>query len=168
MTRLIGYWLGALMAAMLAAHAAQAAQVNIAAVVNDSIITTADVEQRRDIIMATAGIPMTVENQQKITPRVVQSLIDEALELQDAKSQSIIITDEEVSKAVDGMGSKGENNESLRNFIKRNNLSLASVEAQVRAQLAWNKVVLHRGWKICASRRSISVLRRMTRVQQKN
>jgi len=129
-----------LMAVFIALPVA-AASVNIAAVVNDSIITTSDVEQRRDIIMATAGIPMTVENQQKITPRIVQSLIDESLELQDAKSQSITITDEEVNKQIDGMGAKGENNETLRNFIKRNNLSMASVEGQVRAQMAWNKVV---------------------------
>lgn len=130
-----------LLLVLFAALPVAAAQVNIAAVVNDSIITTSDVEQRRDIIMATAGIPMTVENQQKVTPRIVQSLIDESLELQDAKSQSITITDEEVNKAIDGMGAKGENNESLRNFIRRNNLSISSVEGQVRAQLAWNKVV---------------------------
>ena len=131
----------ALLFAMLIALPVMAQQVNIAAVVNDSIITTADVEARRDIIMATAGIPMTVENQQKITPRIVQSLIDEALELQDAKSQSLTVTDEEVTKAIDGMGAKGENNETLRNFIKRNNLSMTSVEAQVKAQLLWGKVV---------------------------
>ena len=130
-----------LIATLLAVPAMAAQTVNIAAVVNDSIITTSDVEQRRDIIMATAGIPMTVENQQKITPRIVQSLIDEALELQDAKSQSLTVTDEEVTKAIDGMGAKGENNESLRNFIQRNNLSMNSVEAQVKAQLAWGKVV---------------------------
>ncbi len=137
MTRKVAFLIGA----MLLATSVGATSVNIAAVVNDSIITSADVEQRRDIIMATANIPMTVENQQKITPRIVQSLIDESLELQDAKSQSITVTDEEVTKAVEGMGAKGENNESLRNFITRNNLSMVSVEGQVKAQLAWNKVV---------------------------
>ena len=126
---------------LLMALPVMAAQVNIAAIVNDSIITTADVEARRDIIMATAEIPMTVENQQKITPRIMQSLIDEALEMQDAKSQSITISDEEVSKAIDAMGAKGANNETLRNFVTRNTLSMTSVEGQVRAQLAWNKVV---------------------------
>ena len=137
MTRKVAFLIGA----MLLATSVGATSVNIAAVVNDSIITSADVEQRRDIIMATANIPMTVENQQKITPRIVQSLIDESLELQDAKSQSITVTDEEVTKAIEGMGAKGENNESLRNFITRNNLSMVSVEGQVKAQLAWNKVV---------------------------
>ena len=44
-------------------QSAQAAQVNIAAIVGDEVITTVDVEQRRDLIMATAGIPNTIENQ---------------------------------------------------------------------------------------------------------
>ena len=41
---------------LLAALPAQAAQVNIAAVVGDAVITTSDVEQRRDLIMATAEL----------------------------------------------------------------------------------------------------------------
>ena len=126
---------------LLAALPAQAAQVNIAAVVGDAVITTSDVEQRRDLIMATAGIPATSENQQKITPRIVQSLIDETLQLQEAKNQSLTVSDEEVTKALDDMGARGESKESLRDFIKRSGLSMHSLESQLRAQLLWGKVV---------------------------
>jgi peptidyl-prolyl cis-trans isomerase SurA len=136
-----GYGFMVMVALAMLTPPAQAAQVNIAAVVGDAVITTSDVEQRRDLIMATAGIPTTIENQQKITPRIVQSLIDETLQLQEAKNQSLTLTDEEVSKAIDDMGARGESKESLRDFIKRSGLSMRSLESQLRAQLLWGKVV---------------------------
>jgi peptidyl-prolyl cis-trans isomerase SurA len=125
---------------VLTMFAAQAARVNIAAVVGDDIISTTDVSERRDLIMATAGIPETVENQQKIAPRIMQSLIDETLQMQEAKRQSVAVTEEELSKAIDDMGAR-DNGETVREFIKRRGLSLRSMENQLRAQLAWNKVV---------------------------
>lgn len=130
---------------------ARAAQVAIAAIVGEDVITTTDVSERRDLVMATAGIPPTVENQQKIMPRIVQSLIDEALQLQEAKNQSVSVTDEELNKAIASLPARGEQKESIRDFITRNNLSPRSFEAQLRAQLAWNKVVQR------ALRRNISI-----------
>ena len=118
-----------------------AANVGIAAIVGDDVITTTDVAERRDLLMATASIPATPENEQKITPRVIQSLIDETLQLQEAKRQSITVTDEEVAKSVNEMNARGASGELLRDFVKKRNLSERSFENQVRAQLAWGKVV---------------------------
>ncbi|MFZ4540251.1 MAG: SurA N-terminal domain-containing protein [Rickettsiales bacterium] len=120
---------------------AHAAQVNIAAVVDDNVITTTDISERRDLIMATAGIPNTVENQQKITPRVVQALIDETLQMQEAKRQSLVVSDADLNKALDAMGTRGDSGETIRDFIRKNGLSQRSLENQIRAQLAWGKVV---------------------------
>ena len=118
-----------------------AAPVSIAAVVGDEVISSQDVEDRRELVMATAGIPNTVENQQKITPRIVQSLVDETLELQEAKRLSIEVTSEEIAKAMNDMGGRGDTNRSVRELIKSRGLSEASLERQLKAQLAWAKVV---------------------------
>ncbi len=155
MTQRIGHGLNAAFLLLLlvgfTAAPAHAAQVNIAAIVGDDVITTTDVAERRDLIMATANIPMTVENQQKITPRIVQSLVDEALELQEAKAQSQTVTDDEVNKAIDTMSAHGEDKENLRAFISEHHLSMRSLQNQIKAQLAWNKVVSHK------LRRNVSV-----------
>ncbi len=141
------FWARSVVAALLVLLSAgyglpaQAEAIAIAAIVGDTAITTTDVNERRDLIMATAGIPATVENQQKVTPRILQSLIDESLQLQEAKRQSITVTDEEVSKAIDDLGQRSERRESVRAFIARNGLSMRSMENQIRAQLAWGKVV---------------------------
>ena len=128
-------------ALVVVAFSAHAATVGIAAVVGEDVITTSDVSERRDLLMATAGIPTTPENQKKITPRIIQSLIDETLQMQEAKRQSLTVTDEELARAIAAMQSHGERKETVQDFVKSRGLSLRSLEAQVRAQLAWSKVV---------------------------
>jgi len=126
---------------LLFAAPAMAQSVSIVAVVGDDIITTTDVTARRDLIMATAGIEPTVENQEKIIPRILQSLIDELLQLQEAKRQSLEVTSEELGKAIDTLATRGDNKQNIREFVKARGLSLPSLESQMRAQLAWGKVV---------------------------
>lgn len=126
---------------LLGATAAYGAQVSIAAVVGDEIITSSDVEQRRELVMATGNIPPTVENQQKLTPRIVQSLVDEKLQLQEAKAQGQTVSDEDLAKAIDSMTARTDNKTPLRQWVASQGLSIKSLENQIRAQMAWNKVV---------------------------
>ena len=122
--------------------AANASKIAIAATVNDQVITTNDLAERRDLVMATSGIPATPENIQRITPHILQSLIDEALQMQEAKRQSITVTDAELSKAVDSASlNHNQPAGSLKHEIESQGLSLHSFENQLRAQLAWSKVV---------------------------
>jgi peptidyl-prolyl cis-trans isomerase SurA len=135
-------WCAVLIVVMaMGAPAAWAASVGIAAVVGDDVITTTDVAARRALILATAGVEPTEENQKKITPRIVQSLIDETLQLQEAKRQSLVVTDEELSKAIDALAARGNDKQNIREFVKARGLSMDSLASQMRAQLAWTKVV---------------------------
>ena len=122
---------------------AYAASLGIAAVVNDEVITTHDVQERRDLVMLTSGIPVTPENQKRITPHILQTLIDEALQMQEAKRQSITISDDDVSKALDAvtLGRQPLAAGELKKILAEKGLSQRSIENQVRAQLAWQKVV---------------------------
>lgn len=122
------------------ATAAHATGVSIAAIVNDAVITTTDLNDRRDLLMATNNIPNTIENQQKIAPRVMQSLVDEALQLQEAKRLSLSVTDEEVENAINSM-TTNQTGAGLRDFVRSNKLSERSLANQMRAQIAWGKVV---------------------------
>lgn len=120
---------------------AQAMRVGIAAIVGDDVITTSDVDARRNLVMALAGIPDTAENQRKIMPRIMQLLIDETLQLQEAKRSSLVVTDAEIKTAIDAMGRSSATGEDIRTFIAKNGLSMPTLESQVRAQLLWSKVV---------------------------
>lgn len=127
---------------LAAALSAQAEKVTIAATVNDEVITSSDVDARRDFVMTTANIPPTEENRQRITPRILQTLIDEALQRQEAKRQSITVSDEEISKTIDSLGERQHLPPGgLRKMLAEKGIELRTLENQLRAQLAWNKVV---------------------------
>lgn len=128
--------------AVVAPVAAVAERIGIAAIVNDDVITTREVAERRALIMATSGVPDTADNQARMTPRITQSLIDETLQLQEAKRQSLSVTDEEVNKAIDALApARGQPAGTLKNSIAAKGLSTRSLENQIRAQLVWTKFV---------------------------
>ena len=119
-----------------------AERITIVATVNDDIITSTDLSERRSLVMNASDIPNTPENVQRVTPRVLQSLIDESLQMQEAKRSAITISDAELDKTLDNMGeTKTGAPGSLRKAIVAKGLSLRSLQNQIRATLAWNKVV---------------------------
>jgi peptidyl-prolyl cis-trans isomerase SurA len=142
---------------------AQAEQLSIAAIVNDDVITTNDVSERRDFMMVTSGIPVTLENQQRITPRIVQQLIDETLQLQEAKRQSLVVSEDELAKAMDDISLKRDLDQvgGIKKLIAEKGLSQRTLDNQLRAQLAWQKVVQRK------LRRNVSIAQdEITRAQQ--
>ena len=127
---------------LLMSAPARAERIGIAAIVGDEVITTNDVAARRDLLMATNNIAPTIENQQRVTPRVIQTLIDENVQLQEARRLSITISQEDLEKA---LGTLEESRRlppgTLRQTLETQGLSVRSLEDQVRAQLSWTKVV---------------------------
>jgi peptidyl-prolyl cis-trans isomerase SurA len=73
-------------AMMTAAPAASAQQVEgIAAVVNDQPITTLDVRDRMRLIISSAGVQPTEEMLARIQDQAIRGLVDETLQLQQAR-----------------------------------------------------------------------------------
>lgn len=122
--------------------AAHAQRIDIAAVVGDEIITTNDVAERRDLVLATNNLAPTIENQKHITPRVIESLIDENVQMQEAKRLSISVTKEQLNAAISKLEeSRRIPQGSMRKTLQEQGLSVRSLEDQLTAQLAWTKVV---------------------------
>jgi peptidyl-prolyl cis-trans isomerase SurA len=114
----------------------------IAAVVNDQIVSRYDLEQRVKLIMVTSGIPNTPENKNRIESQVLRSLVDEALEQQEAKRLEIKVEDDEVVKQLEGIAKRANMTmDQIETFLKENGVSQTSLVTQIRADLAWNKVV---------------------------
>ena len=61
--------------------------MRIAAVVNDEVISVFDLVSRMRMVMISSNMPDTPETRQRIATQVLRSLIDEKLELQEAKKQ---------------------------------------------------------------------------------
>lgn len=114
----------------------------IAAVVNESVISTADVNARVALALLTSGLPDTPEVRRHLLPQVLHGLIDEQLQLQEGKRQDISVSQEEIDKAMKRLAQ--DNNipgGDMAAFLNGRGIPAETMIAQARAALTWNKVV---------------------------
>ena len=132
---------GGFVAASPVAYAA-AAQEGIAAVVNQGVITHSDVNERMRLVMASSGLPNNDDVRTKIRPQILNMLIDEALQLQEAQRLDIEVTPEEVESGIDMVA---QNNKidpaTFRKMLAGSGIKMSTMADQVRSQMAWGKVI---------------------------
>ncbi len=114
----------------------------IAAVVNDSAITQDDMNQRIRLAEAAANSPDSAEERDKLRPVVLHTLIDEQLELQEAKRLNVLPAESDVDASFAKVAQQNKlEPAAFEEALKRQGISVDAVRAQIRAQLAWIKVV---------------------------
>lgn len=114
----------------------------IAVVVNEDAITKSDVEDRTSLIIASSGLPNTPDIRQKLLPQIIGALVDEHIMLQEARRLELDVTPAEVSEGFATVAN--QNNippEKFREMIKQSGINIATMEDQIKSQIAWSKVV---------------------------
>jgi peptidyl-prolyl cis-trans isomerase SurA len=116
--------------------------MRIAAVVNDDIISIFDLVSRVRMVMMSSNIPDTPETRQKIGPQILRGLIDEKLELQEAKKKSVTATDSEIGNAL-GLIEKQNNMKAgqLNEYLKARAIDRGALVDQLTASIVWAKLV---------------------------
>jgi peptidyl-prolyl cis-trans isomerase SurA len=137
------WWLQLSLAfALVLGGAAHAQETRIAAVVNSDIITAEDVNARMSLIMRTSGIPDTPANRQQLAPRVIRTLIDEKLELQEAAKFKVTVSKDEVANALGNIEARNNMAKGgLDDYLKSAGISPKTLTDQISTSLIWNKVV---------------------------
>ena len=117
-------------------------EMRIAAVVNDEIISVLDVASRMQMLMIASNIPDSPEMRQRIGSQVLRGLIDERLELQEAKRQNVTATDSELNNTLQQI-EKQNNMKSgqLSEFLKARGIDRGSLVDQLTASIVWAKLV---------------------------
>lgn len=116
--------------------------MSIAAIVNDDIITTQDVEDRALLAMAMTGVGSTPRERAQLISKTLGFLIEEALQMQEARRQSVSVGEAEIDRAIERIETdRGRPKGSLIAFIRSAGLSETSLRNQIRAQLAWSRAV---------------------------
>jgi peptidyl-prolyl cis-trans isomerase SurA len=120
----------------------QAPDMRIAAVVNDEIISVFDLASRMGMVMTSSSIADTPETRQRIAPQILRGLIDEKLELQEAKRKSITATDSEISNALAQI-EKQNNMKSgqLNEYLQARGIDRGALLDQLTAGIVWAKLV---------------------------
>lgn len=115
---------------------------SIAVVVNEDAITVSDLNDRMALIIASSGLPNTEEVRQKLIPQIMGSLVDEQIRLQEARRLDLSIDSAEIQQGFATIAQQNNMSaEEFRTMIGRGGLNIKTMEDQIRAQLAWGKVV---------------------------
>lgn len=135
-------WLLRLGFILALASTCQAQETRIAAVVNNDIVTADDVEARLLLVMKSSSIPDTPQNRQQLEPRILQQLIDEKLELEEAARYKVTLDKGELDKALANIEVRNNMPKGgLDQYLKAAGIPRSTLVDQVTASILWNKVV---------------------------
>jgi peptidyl-prolyl cis-trans isomerase SurA len=125
------------------ARAQGAAGLNrIVAVVNSEAITSQDLADRIRLSIASSGLPDTADTQRRLAPQVLRGLIDERLQLQEARRLRLRAADAEVERALAAVAERNRLDvPGLERALRGMGVDPAVYRQQIAAQIAWSKVV---------------------------
>lgn len=117
-------------------------ELGIAAIVNDDIITTTDVQDRVQLVHAMAGMPNTQEVFEQLAAQTMRNLVDEYLQKQEADRLNILIEAKEIDQSINRIEQgRGRPPGSLTDALLAQGLSIESFRAQMAAQIRWQKIL---------------------------
>lgn len=131
------------LAAMLGGVPAQAQRVQrIAAIVNDDIVSVYDLRARMRIVISSTGLRPTPQLQQRLARQILRQLVDERLQLQEAKRRNVSVSQRNMDHAIAEIEKQNRIPPGgFDKFMARNGIPKEAALAQIRAQIAWGKLV---------------------------
>ena len=124
--------------------AAQSVQT-IAAVVNDEIISNFDLDQRIRLVISSSGAEPSARLANQLKSQVLTGLINERLQIQEARRLNIDVTEDEITGAVGFIEEQnGMEKGNLARVLESQGASIVTLRDQLRAQISWSKVISRR------------------------
>ena len=118
------------------------ATLNIAAVVNDDVISVYDLSQRIELVIAFSNLQRNQETQQRIAPDILRRLIVEKLHLQEAERLELEIPEANIDREINRMEKRAKMpTGGMESFLNSRGIDPLTLEDQVRAEAAWVTVI---------------------------
>lgn len=116
--------------------------LRIVAVVNDQIISAHDMEQRLDLVIRSANMPDNQETREQLAPQILRTLIDEQLQLQEARRRGIQVSEEELQSALQ-LVERNNNMQpgDLAIYMEQRRIPKAAIMEQLTAEIAWTELL---------------------------
>ena len=132
-----------LSAAMTVATSVKSQTVQrISAIVNDELITAYDLESRIRLVIFSTRLSNTVDTRRRISSQVLRTLIDERLQMQEAKRRNISVSRRDLQRARETIEKQNRLPKgSLESVLQKNDISLESINEQLRTSIAWSKLI---------------------------
>jgi peptidyl-prolyl cis-trans isomerase SurA len=119
------------------------------AIVNDTVITGTDVDHRLALIALFNNVPVRNiqgEERDRLRLQVLRQLIDETLQLQEAKTAEVAVTPAEITQALarTAQGSFKTTPDKLPGMLAAAGSSERSLRREIEAELAWQRYLRRR------------------------
>lgn len=113
------------------------------AVINGEIITGTDIDQRFALFANASAGKLSQDEQDRLRAQVLRNLIDETLQIQEAKSNDITIDNDEVEQrfAYVAQQNLGKDPAALETYLSQIGSSAASLKRQIRGEIAWQRLL---------------------------
>lgn len=117
----------------------------IVATVNEEAITAKDLDARLRMALSASKLPNNEEVKRSLVPQILRTLVEEKLKIQEAASNNITLTPEQISNQIDTIATNNRlSREDFIEQIRKDGVSLNAVKAQVEADLVWGEFVSRR------------------------
>ncbi len=112
-------------------------------IVNGEVITGTDVDQRVALIVAASGGKIGAEELQRLRLQVLRNLMDETLQIQEAKAQDMEVSDDEVNASYARIAQQnfGQDPKALDAYLVKIGSSPNSLKRQIRGELSWQRLL---------------------------
>ena len=133
-----------LLAALVALGAGARAQdvQRIAAVVNEEVVTIRDLALRIDLVIASTRFEDTPDNRGRLRSRLLRQLVDERLQLAEAKRLGISVAPADIDRRLTSLAR--ENNmgrDQFEQVLKQNGIDIDALIQQITADIAWGRIM---------------------------
>lgn len=115
------------------------------AIVNDAVITGTDVDQRMNMITGLRGLQIRDEERDQLRLQVLRQIIDETLQIQEAKNNEITVTPQEIDQSFARVSRNFERTpDQMRAYLTQIGSSERSLKRQIEGELAWQRLLRRR------------------------
>lgn len=112
------------------------------AIVNGEIITGTDVDQRLALIVVANGGSIPADELERLRVQVLRNLIDETLQIQEAKANKIEITKSDVDQSFSRVSQNFKrNSQQMSEYLRTVGSSDRSMRRQIEGEIAWSRLL---------------------------
>ncbi len=114
----------------------------VAAVVNDSVVTTFDVRQRMRLMMISAGGRLPEDALAQLQGQALRDLIEERLKLQETTKFDVPVSDQEIDEELTMIAAQSKMRpEDLQLVLESQGISINSLKQQLQTTISWPQLV---------------------------
>lgn len=125
-----------------AAETRSGARAGIAAVVNDDAVTFSDIRNRMRLYLISLPPNPPPEALKKIEAQTLGKLIDEQLQLQEAKRLGITVEEAQVESGIAQLANNNKMDaQQFEEKLNATGIKMSTLKAKIRAEIAWGMVV---------------------------